>query len=268
MRLTTSWLDYPHFVLLGWSGLVIVALLLPLAYLVYDFLCKRLDPAPGTRQVIAIALFVACVVLVYGDELVIAREAQKLCVNEAGLKVYAKAEVDGFIGGSREDLDRGFAYYETRVGLQRWIRVAKVSAVPNAEALAASEPRYRIVRNHDWKTVGGRSVRVPRKGDEVLVEDIESPQSEYEVVTNGQGEGYECRYRQTLEIRNRESGKVMGSNHTFEIWRGWVRSISPVPGVAMRYTCAGPFNPPRVNQTYDDRYGNLVRAVLQPRRRQ
>ncbi|MGE0482696.1 MAG: hypothetical protein AB7Q81_01005 [Gammaproteobacteria bacterium] len=41
MRLTTSWLDYPHFLLLGWSGLVFVALLLPIARLIYDFMVKR-----------------------------------------------------------------------------------------------------------------------------------------------------------------------------------------------------------------------------------
>ncbi|MCB1748124.1 MAG: hypothetical protein H6977_05710 [Gammaproteobacteria bacterium] len=233
MHLTTSWLDFPKFLLIGWSGLVFVALLLPFAYLIYKLLIKLLDPGPTSRQIIAAWLLAACVLVVYGDEFVIAREAQKLCVSEAGLRVYETVQVDGFInpfGSGKETIEQGFQFMEKRSGFHRWIHISKI-------------------------------------GGEVVVKTIEHPESIYEVVTRGQGATSRCCYRNTLEIRERTTGKLKGSYYTYTIKRGWIRSISPVSGRPMSYRCTGPSAPTLHTQPAYQATDELISHVLSPRQR-
>lgn len=67
-----------------------------------------------SRLAVMLAVWTLAWFIAYGDVLMIAREAKRLCETEAGLKVYSTAKVSGFAGVTsiREWALRGFSYVE------------------------------------------------------------------------------------------------------------------------------------------------------------
>ena len=108
---TTLW-DYA--VSYGGPSLFMTAVFLTVMPLVwFKFARPRLRRWPS-RLAVMLSVWMFAWFIAYGDVLLIAREAKRVCEAEAGLRVYRTVEADGFAGSNdiRKWAARGFRYVE------------------------------------------------------------------------------------------------------------------------------------------------------------
>lgn len=80
-----------------------------------------------SRLAVMLAVWMVAWFIAYGDVLLIAREAKRVCEEEAGLRVYRTAEVEGFAGfaGIKEWAAQGFQFVEN-IGVDGNVTVFRV----------------------------------------------------------------------------------------------------------------------------------------------
>ena len=110
---TTIW-DYV--VTYGGPSLFMTAVFVVVLPLVWFKLARpRLRRWPS-RLALMLAVWIAAWLIAYGDVLMIAREAKRVCEAEAGLRVYRTVEVEGFAGTNdiRKWSEYGFRFVENQ----------------------------------------------------------------------------------------------------------------------------------------------------------
>ncbi|HMM76514.1 MAG TPA: hypothetical protein PJ986_12445 [Gammaproteobacteria bacterium] len=113
---TTDTNVWDYVVTYGGPSLFMTAVFLVVMPLIWFKLARPRFERWPSRLAVMLAVWLAAWLLAYGDVLMIAREAKRVCETEAGLKVYRTVEVEGFAGTS--DIEywstQGFSFVESR----------------------------------------------------------------------------------------------------------------------------------------------------------
>jgi len=151
---TTEYSIWDYAVSYGGPSLFMTAVfvvVLPLVY--FKFARPRLQRWPP-RIAVLLGVWVVAWCVAYGDVLWIAREAKRLCEEEAGLRVYGTAEVEGFAGlSSIEDwAEFGFSFVEKihRSGGSTVFQL--VDGVPSATESSVVRSRYAYALSYSEKS--------------------------------------------------------------------------------------------------------------------
>ena len=169
------------------SLVLMVLLLIIIVPLVYGTVIARRWLSIRARVTATVALCGLCGLIVYGDVLVIAINAQRLCHEETGTKVFKVVETDGFFGG---------------VGMVGW------------SAYGFKYVEYQSVGFSRLTMVAGKEVR----------ERIDAPTSRYEFARESKVAAYGVE-RDTELIRDRTSREILGEQSSFAIYPGWADGI-------------------------------------------
>ena len=205
---------------------VMVFLLIIIVPLVYrKVITKRWQSIRG-RVTATASLCGLCWLIAYGDVLVIAVNAQRLCHEETGTKVYKVVETDGFFGG---------------VGMVGW------------SAYGFKYVEYQSVGFSRLTMVAGKEVR----------ERIDAPTSRYELALEFKVAAFGVQ-RNTELIRDRSNGEILGDHSSFAIYPGWadgfflgVTGLTFTPKI-----CLAPDHEPSPGATADS--NDFVKAILKP----
>ncbi len=110
---TTLW-DYV--VTYGGPSLFMTAVFIVVLPLVWFKLARPHLRRWPSRLALMLAVWIAAWLIAYGDVLMIAREAKRVCETEAGLRIYRTVEAEGFAGVSNIEpwIKRGFRFTEYR----------------------------------------------------------------------------------------------------------------------------------------------------------
>lgn len=138
---------YDYMFTYGGPQLFVLFVVFVLTPLVYRFFLKQ--RIWRARIVSVVALWIAAVFVAYGDVFLIAREAQRLCGEEAGMRVYRTVETNGIIGplDIREWEGKGIEYIEW--GSQKhkqYFRERMVNGQYVKERVPSFISRYEVVR--------------------------------------------------------------------------------------------------------------------------
>ena len=171
-------------------------------------------------------LWVVAIFIAYWDVYRIAKEAERLCREEAGLHVYKTVEAEGFLGASSIDYwsEYGFRYLE-------------------------------------MEFVGGKKARYTLAGGKVAKENVEKLLSRYEYVTDL--EVLERPFnRQRQMIRDRQTGEILGEIIAYAVYPGWLDSrLLGFLGFSWSpKACDEDYVPERGKLRYS--YRDLVKAVI------
>ncbi len=128
-----------------------------------------------------------CWLIPYGDVLFIAINAQRLCHEETGTKIYKVVETDGFLGG---------------VGMVGW----SLYGFNYVEYETAGFSRLTMVAGKEFR------------------ERIAAPTSRYELALESEVAAYGVE-RLTELVRDRTSGEILGEQSSFKIRPGWADDI-------------------------------------------
>ena len=213
---------FPYF-----GSLVIIALLLIIVVpLVYGTVIARCWRSTRARAMATVALCGLCGLIVYGDVLVIAINAQRLCHQETGTKVFKVVETDGFLGGAGivDWSSYGFKYIEYQVGT--YYRQTMVAGKEVEERIAAPTSRYEFAR-------------------------------ESKVAAFGVG-------RDTWLVRDRTSMEILGKKSSFAIFPGWADgAFFGVTGLTFTPPrCRSPSVDPRIGSPGD--INDFIKKILKP----
>lgn len=138
----TSVLDYV--VTYGGPSIFMTAVFVVVLPLVYFKFARPRYPRWPARLAVLLGVWLCAFVIAYGDVFLIARDAQRLCEQEAGLKVYRTVEAEGFAGVSSLSVwsKRGFQFVETiksnGSSIQSRIEDGRTTSV----ALSRAQSRY------------------------------------------------------------------------------------------------------------------------------
>ncbi len=113
---TTDTNVWDYVVTYGGPSLFMTAVFLVVMPLIWFKLARPRFERWPSRLAVMLAVWLAAWLLAYGDVLMIAREAKRVCETEAGLKVYRTVEVEGFAGTNdiKKWADYGFSFVEDR----------------------------------------------------------------------------------------------------------------------------------------------------------
>jgi len=111
---TTDTNVWDYVVTYGGPSLFMTAVFLFVMPIVWFKLARPRFKRWPSRLAVMLAVWMTAWFIAYGDVLMIAREAKRVCETEAGLKIYSTARVRGFAGmtGIREWASKGYAYVE------------------------------------------------------------------------------------------------------------------------------------------------------------
>lgn len=142
---TTLW-DYA--VSYGGPSLFMTAVFLTVMPLVwFKFARPRLRRWPS-RLAVMLSVWMIAWFIAYGDVLLIAREAKRLCEAEAGLRVYKQATVAGFAGVFNivPWAKRGFEFTEYKRADNRVVRQEMAGDTVVRKVVDSTRSRYEYVR--------------------------------------------------------------------------------------------------------------------------
>ena len=209
------------------GSLVVIALLLIIIVpLLYGTVIAKRWQSIRARVMATVALCGLCGLIVYGDVLVIAVNAQRLCHEETGRKVYKVVETDGFFGG---------------VGMVGW----SAYGFKYVESLVGTD--YRLTM------VGGKEAE----------ERIAAPTSRYEFARESKVAAYGVE-RDTELIRDRTNREILGEKSSFTIRPGWADRIF-LQELGFHFTpprCRSPNDDPRVRSA--GRTDEFIKQILKP----
>lgn len=202
---------------------VVFVVVLPLVY--FKFARPRFQRWPP-RLAVVLGVWLVAWCIAYGDVLLIAREAKRLCETEAGLRVYRTATANGFFGSNdiEEWAPMGFEFVE-------------------------------------FEKPGGRIYRYSEKGGEFSEELISGLKSKYGYSTRAAQPSYGVVIR-VEQISDLMSGEVLGERRMFRILPGWIDQLlmTVVSGHRTSVYC---FAPGEVtSDTSRHPYGELILATL------
>jgi len=196
--------------------------------LLYFKVIKKLTTSGTGRFVGLLATWALLWALVYGDVLLIARQAKALCQTEAVLHVYETAETDGFLGGA---------------GIVGWVAYG-----------------FSYIENH----VGGYR-RLSLKDGQETRERVKNPISRYEYVTENKIIGRGIKQGRAL-IRDRTTGEILGQQTYFYVYPGWAdrqflrrTGLTFIPPI-----CTAPNSPPRPGVGPDSQI--FIKTILKPKK--
>lgn len=113
---TTDTNVWDYVVTYGGPSLFMTAVFLFVMPIVWFKLARPRFKRWPSRLAVMLAVWMTAWFIAYGDVLMIAREAKRVCETEAGLKVYRTVEAEGFAGTNDivEWAEQGFSYVEFR----------------------------------------------------------------------------------------------------------------------------------------------------------
>lgn len=173
---TTIW-DYV--VTYGGPSLFMTAVFVVVMPLVYFKFARPRYTRWPSRLAVMLAAWLSAWLVAYGDVLWIAREAKRVCETEAGLRVYATKQVDGFAGVSSFEpwLEKGFKFTEEKQTDGTYIRHERVGSV--IKTTRADRPRseyefsYKIAAVNRHLSLDKRTVQNISTG-EAIAEQIDA----------------------------------------------------------------------------------------------
>lgn len=223
---TTIW-DYV--VTYGGPSLFMTAVFVFVMPLVWFKLARPRFQRWPSRLAVMLGAWLIAWFIAYGDVLMIAREAKRVCEAEAGLKVYRTVEVEGFAGieDSQYWFDHGFGFVEQQ--------------------------------RHD-----GSILRYLSEGTIVRLSSSDEMKSRFEYKFLGwiKPKSRERFYPSKRVIRDIYSGEILGELVMFAMEYGWLDlPFASATGAQGSYCQGGP--PVQYEKlVYDDR--SLISAVLKP----
>lgn len=206
--------------------MVMLFLLIIIVPLVYRKIITKRWQSLRARVTATVALCGLCWLIAYGDVLVIAVNAQRLCHEETGTKVFKTVETDGFLGGAGIVgwSSYGFKYIEQWIGTY-----------------------YRVTM------VAGEEVR----------ERIAAPTSRYEYANESTGMAFQV-VRNTKLIRDRTTMEILGEASSFAIFPGWAdRMFLGFTGFSWSPPiCIAPDQTPRPGASIGS--NDFIKKILKP----
>jgi hypothetical protein len=185
--------DQLYFTWLGWTAYLVIYL--PLTLVVCALIYSKLAPTwkssrARTAMLVSVALVVATVPL--WDVFVLSFEAQRLCREQAGLKVYRTVEAEGFLGDSGIEIwsKYGYRYVESGGTLGRKFRDTMKHGKAVSDRVDEYISRYQL-RAGDMHRVVGRYFS-----------------------------------RTSQQVIDRGTGEVLGELVVFGIYPGWLDNIA------------------------------------------
>ena len=176
----------PRLLSYGGPELFVAVVILVVTPLLYWLVLRRFKF--GLILIVIGILWTGAVVAAYWDVYLISKEAERLCREEAGLRVYKTVEAEGFLGDS---------------GIEYW-----------------SQYGFRYL---EAEFIGGRKFRYTLLDGEVVKEPVEELWSRYEYATDS--EVLEMPFtRDRKFIRDRQSDEVLGEIVSFAVYPGWIDS--------------------------------------------
>jgi len=126
----------------------VFVVVLPLVY--FKFARPRYARWPP-RLAVLLAVWICAFVIAYGDVYLIARDAKRLCEQEAGLKVYRTVEAEGFAGVSDIEFwaEKGFSYLETVESSGRQWRHQVLNGKPTSEEVSSLASELELVHHSE-----------------------------------------------------------------------------------------------------------------------
>ena len=221
---TTLW-DYV--VTYGGPSLFMTAVFVVVLPIVYvNFARPRFQRWPS-RLAVLLCVWIVAWFVAYGDVLLIARDAKRLCETEAGLKVYRTVEVEGFAGDPDISLwaKKGFKFVEVR----------------GADGTIS---RFEVAQDSPTKSF------------------VEEFRSQYELVSKTIPKSkYFEEHRKV--IQSIKDGEIVGQYTYFRIYPGWLDAPLAGASGATTVVCDGgrPKGAEGLTSSAD-----LVEAVLKPSR--
>lgn len=208
---TTDTNVWDYVVTYGGPSLFMTAVFLVVMPLVWFKLARPRFERWPSRLAVMLAVWLAAWLLAYGDVLMIAREAKRVCETEAGLKVYRTVEVEGFAGmtGISEWAVKGFHYVEYIDGTGGTIIYRMLDGVPLVIHAANTVSLFGYFSEPE-KLIGKLSVR----------------REQVRAITGGDVLGELITYWPTLGWIDRFIGQYVGFNPTPKMCEG-VGMISP-----------------------------------------
>lgn len=227
---TTDTNVWDYVVTYGGPSLFMTAVFLFVMPLVwFKFARPRFERWPS-RLAVMLAVWLLAWLVAYGDVLMIAHEAKRMCETEAGLKVYRTVEVEGFAGVI--DIDywakKGFRFleYVDRDGTIYHIEKGKRPVRLQSRNKMQSEVEYEYL---GWTTHSQQSKFAPHK----------------------------------YVIRDLNSKEILGELINFQMQYGWLdRPITGASG-AHKLFCEG--TTPVGSDKLSLNYQVLIDAVIKPK---
>lgn len=144
---TTEYSIWDYAVSYGGPSLFMTAVfvvVLPLVY--FKFARPRIQRWPP-RIAVLLGVWVVAWCIAYGDVLWIAREAKRLCEEEAGLRVYGTRKLEGFAGvqNGRFWLEKGFRYIEFQNRDRSIVHQELSDGAVNSTVIQEFESQYEYV---------------------------------------------------------------------------------------------------------------------------
>jgi hypothetical protein len=141
---------------LGWTAYLVIYL--PLTLLVCALIYARLGhvwKSPRHRAALMLPATLIATIVPFWDVFAISYEAQRLCREQAGLKVYRTVEAEGFLGDSGIEIwsKYGFQYVESGGGDKMSRYTIKDGSVMH-ERVHVFKSRYQLVTGDTHKVIG------------------------------------------------------------------------------------------------------------------
>lgn len=219
-------INWDYMITYGGPELFLVFVAIVLTPIIYRLILKRFKlvvKITGIFSLWVIAIFIA-----YWDVYQIAKEAERLCREEAGLHVYKTVEAEGFLGSS---------------SIEYW-----------------SKYGFKYV---EMEFIGGKKYRNSLVNNKITREEVKEIFSRYEYV--GDSEELELPFtRDKKMIRVRKTGEVLGEIISFAVYPGWLDSylLGVIPATWSPPRCDDNYIPE--NQKAIHSYSDLVKAVIKP----
>lgn len=134
---------------------------------------------PARRRYLSIAgVWLAAIVIAYGDVYLIALEARRLCRDEAGMKVYRTIQAEGILGAASvrdvKDIGIKFVEWKTRMGrpiARERYESGEYRREKFVEFLSQVEFTSREMRRSPW-VVESKDLLIDRRDNSILSEII------------------------------------------------------------------------------------------------
>ncbi len=203
-----------------------VFLLVIIVPLLYRKVITKRWQSTRARVTATAALCGLCWLIAYGDVLVIAVNAQRLCHEQTGTKVFKVVETDGFLGGFGMVgwSSYGFKYVESHVGA--YYRLTMEAGKAIEERIAAPTSRYEYA-------------------------------NEFKSAAFGVGQDTEL-------VRDRTNMEILGEQSSFTIFPGWADGIFlGVTGLTFTPPrCRSPSDDPRIGSPGNT--DDFIKKILKP----